>query len=284
LKRIRERIDWSFFFLAWGLKGRYPQILKDPKVGAEASKLFREAQAMLDEIIEKRLLSCNGVMGLFPANSVEDDIEIYTNSTRSKILTTIHTLRQQVEKTSGEPYYALADFIAPKNSQVKSHIGVFAVTGGTGLEEAVKAMQGDDYRITLLKTLADRLAEGLAEVLHEDVRKNYWGYVPDENLSNDELFAGKYRGIRPAPGYPACPDHTEKIQIFQLLNATKLAGIGLTETFMMTPAASVCGYYFSCPRSVYFPVGRILRDQLEDYAQRKGWSTAEAEKWLAPII
>jgi 5-methyltetrahydrofolate--homocysteine methyltransferase len=284
LKRVRERIDWSFFFLAWNLKGRYPGILKHPQYGAEATKLFNDAQGMLDEIIEKRLLSCNGALGLFPANSVEDDIEVYTDATRSKVLTTIHTLRQQVEKQSGEPYYALADFIAPKSTQLKSHVGAFAVTGGTGLEEAVKAMKGDDYRTTLLKTLADRLAEGFAEVLHEDVRKNYWGYAPDENLSNDELFEGKYRGIRPAPGYPACPDHTEKIQIFQLLDATKPAGIGLTETFMMIPAASVCGYYFSCPHSHYFPIGHIAEDQLVDYAKRKGWSLSEARKWLAPLL
>jgi 5-methyltetrahydrofolate--homocysteine methyltransferase len=284
LKRVRERIDWSFFFLAWGLKGRYPQILKDPKIGAEAAKLFSDAQAMLDEIIAKRLLSCNGVLGLFPANSVEDDIEVYTDSTRAKVLTTIHTLRQQVKKTDGEPYYALADFIAPKSSRVKSHIGAFAVTGGIGMEEAVKAMQGDDYRITLLKTLSDRLAEGFAEVLHEDLRKEYWGYAPDENLSNDELFEGKYRGIRPAPGYPSCPDHTEKVQIFELLNATRLAGIGLTETYMMTPAASVCGYIFSCPRSLYFPIGHIGEDQLVDYTKRKGWTLDTARKWLAQLI
>jgi 5-methyltetrahydrofolate--homocysteine methyltransferase len=284
LKRIRERIDWSFFFLAWGLKGRYPQILKDPRQGVEATRLLRDAQAMLDEIIAKRLLSCNGVFGLLPANSVEDDIEIYTDAARSKILTTIHTLRQQVEKPGGDPYLALADFIAPKASRVKSHIGVFAVTGGIGLEDAVKNMKGDDYRITLLKLLADRLAEGFAEVLHENVRKDYWGYAPDENLSNEELFEGKYRGIRPAPGYPACPDHTEKAQIFDLLDATKLAGIGLTETFMMTPAASVCGYIFSCPRALYFPIGHIAEDQLQDYARRKGWDLSEAKKWLAPLI
>ncbi len=284
IRRIIERIDWSFFFLAWGLKGRYPAILNDARQGEEATQLFNDANDLLQEFVAKDLLRCNGIFGIFPANSIGDDIEIYTDDTRSAILTRFSMLRQQVEKVSGEPYYCLADFIAPKSSGVKSYMGTFAVTGGIGLETAIQKANGDDYRITMLKTLADRLAEGFTEVLHEMVRKEYWGYAPEENLSNDEIFAGHYRGIRPAPGYPACPDHTEKEQLFSILNATEKTGITLSETFMMFPAASVCGYYFSCPKSVYFPIGHIDTTQLADYAKRKGWTIEQARKWLGPLL
>jgi 5-methyltetrahydrofolate--homocysteine methyltransferase len=283
IRLIRERIDWSFFFLAWGIKGRYPAILNHPKTGAEAVKLFNDAQAMLDQIEKNKLLCCNGVLGFFPANSCGDDIEIYADDERKKVLTTFYMLRQQVEKSSNEPYYSLADFIAPKESGIKSYLGCFAVTGGIGMDETLKTFKNDDYNITMLKTLSDRLAEGFAEVLHEAVRKEYWGYSKDEKLSNDDLFSGHYRGIRPAPGYPACPDHTEKSQIFSLLKAQELSGISLTDTYMMTPAASVCGYYFAHPDAVYFPISRIERDQLEDYARRKGWAQDEARKWLSPL-
>ncbi|NTV29410.1 MAG: methionine synthase, partial [Candidatus Omnitrophica bacterium] len=286
LRRLRQRIDWSFFFLAWGLKGRYPAILDEPRQGAEATKLFHDAQAMLDEIASRKLLACHGVFGIFPANSVGDDIEIYSDGSRSRVLTTCRMLRQQVKKAdaSPEPYYCLADFVAPKSAGAIDHVGAFAVTAGAGMPEAVRALSGDDYRITMLKTLADRLAEAFAEVLHEMVRREYWGYAPEEHLSNEDIFAGRYCGIRPAPGYPACPDHTEKTAIFQLLNADKNAGIHLTETMMMDPVASICGHYFAHPQAVYFPLGHILPDQLEDYARRKGWTLAEARRWLSPIL
>ncbi len=284
IAKIRERIDWSFFFLAWGLKGRYPSILTDAQQGAEAKKLLNDANALLDEIIKDKSLSCNGVFGIFPANSVGDDIEVYADRSRTTLLTTFNMLRQQVKKTSQEPYFCLADFIAPKESGAQSYIGAFAVTGGIGLAKAIEEARGDDYRITLLKTLADRLAEGFTEVLHEMVRRESWGYSPEEKLSNNELFAGHYRGIRPAPGYPACPDHTEKTKIFQILGASKATGITLTENFMMTPAASVCGYFFSCPKSVYFPISHIDQEQLKDYARRKNWTIKEAEHWLAPLL
>ena len=285
LRQIRSRIDWSFLFMAWGLKGRYPQILKDPKQGVETQKLFNDAQNMLDEIIAKKLLTCNGVVGLFPANSSGDDIEIYTDESRTKVLTTFHFLRQQSEKNiAGEPFYSLADFIAPKDSGIADYFGGFATTGGMGLEDAIRHVKHDEYKSLLLKTLADRLAEGLAEALHELTRKEYWGYAPDEELSQDDILNAKYRGIRPAPGYPACPDHTEKPTLFEILNATSQTGIVLTENFMMIPAASVCGYLFAHPQSHYFPVNTIGRDQLEDYAARKSMTLPDAEKWLAPVL
>ncbi len=285
IRTIRECIDWSFFFLAWGFKGRYPAILKDATVGVEATKLYHDAQIMLDEIIAKKLLTCNGVIGLFAANSVGDDIEIYTDDTRRQKLATFYSLRQQGVKTDpDQPFYALADLVAPQESGVKDYIGGFAATGGIGMDEAVKYINNDGYKVMLLKTLADRLAEAFTEVLHANVRKTYWGYAPDENLSLYDILAARYRGIRPAPGYPACPDHTEKITLFKLLNATALTGIGLTESLMMTPAASVCGQYFAHPGSTYFPLGRIDRVQLEDYAKRKGMAVGEMAKWLAPVL
>ena len=285
IRTLRDRMDWSFFFLAWGFKGRYPAILKDHGAGTEVEKLFNDAQNMLDEIAAKKLLVCNGVAGLFPANSNGDDIDVYTDETRTIKEATFFTLRQQVAKSDpDQPFYALADFIAPKSSGINDYIGGFAVSGGMGMEEAILHVKHDDYKVMLLKTLADRLAEAFAEVLHENVRKQYWGYAPEENLSTDDILAVRYRGIRPAPGYSACPDHTEKVTLFNLLNATALTGIDLTESLMMTPAASVCGIYFAHPKACYFPLGHIDHAQLEDYAARKGMSLPEAKKWLAPVL
>ncbi len=280
---LRKRIDWSFFLLAWGFKGRYPSLLNDKKFGPEATKLFNDAEAMLDEIAINKLLKCHGVAGIFPANSAGDDIEIYTDETRTHKLTTVFTLRQQVAKTGPEqPFYALADFIAPPG--IQDYLGCFAVTGGLGMENAVAHVSNDEYKVMLLKTLADRLAEAFAEVLHEHVRKELWGYAPEEKLSNDEILAGHYRGIRPAHGYPACPDHTEKVALFNILNANELAGIELTESLMMMPAASVCGYYFAHPAACYFPIGQIDQEQVEDYARRKGMTVDVAKKWLAQLV
>ncbi|NLE64924.1 MAG: dihydropteroate synthase, partial [Elusimicrobia bacterium] len=285
LRKVRTRIDWSFFLLGWGLKGRYPQILKDPKQGAEASKLIEDAHKMLDEIIAKKLLSCHGTIGLFPANSVGDDVELYTDETRKTVKTTFRFLRQQTPKAlEGEPFYALADFVAPKPSGVADYMGAFATTGGMGLEDAIRYVRNDEYRSLMLKLLADRLAEAFGEVLHELIRKEYWGYASGEDLPLEDILAAKYQGIRPAPGYPACPDHTEKPALFDLLNVTTQTGITLTENFMMMPAASVCGYLFAHPKSLYFPVHRIGRDQLKDYAERKGLALPDAEKWLAPVL
>ncbi len=285
IRRIRERIDWSFFFLAWGFKGRFPGLLKDAVMGEEVARLYKDARAMLDVIINERLLTCNGVLGIFPANSTGDDIEVYADDTRARVLAELFTLRQQTVKTAeGQPFHALADFIAPKDSGIKDYLGAFAVTGGIGMDAAVMHVKNDPYKVMLLKTLADRLAEAFAEVLHEDLRREYWGYAPKEDLSLDDILAGKYQGIRPAPGYPCCPDHTEKITLFKLLSATALTGIDLTESLMMTPAASVCGYYFAHPKSCYFPLGHIDRDQVEDYARRKNMTLAQAEKWLAPVL
>ena len=285
IQRLRPRIDWSFFLLAWGFKGRYPLILKDAACGQEATKLIDDAQAMIDEIIRHRLLTCNGTAGLFPANSTGDDIAVYTDEKRQHKLTTVYTLRQQIEKTDpSQPFYALADFIAPQESGIKDYLGGFAVTGGLGMEDALEHVNHDAYKVMLLKTLADRLAEAFAEVLHEHVRKEWWGYAPQENLTNDEILAGHYQGIRPASGYPACPDHTEKVALFNILSASELTGIELTENLMMMPAASVCGYYFAHPASCYFPLGHIDEAQLEDYARRKGMPIDVARKWLAHII
>ena len=284
IRRIRTRIDWSFFFLAWGIKGRYPALMQDPKTATEAGKLFADAQTMLDEIEKRALLHCQGVAAFFPANSSGDDIEVYTDETRSKLAARFATLRQQVLKPEGEPCRALADYVAPVSSGLKDYLGMFAVTSGQGMPEAVKYYGNDDYNVIMLKILADRLAEGFAEVLHETVRKDLWGYSADEQLTTEDIIACRYRGIRPAPGYPACPDHTDKAAIWQLTDAHARTGISLTESFMMLPAASVCGFYFSHPAATYFPIGRIDHEQLCDYARRKNWTIAEAQKWLAPLI
>lgn len=283
---LRPYIDWTPFFLTWELHGRYPQIFENGKFGDEARKLFDDASKLLDRIGSEKLLAFRGVAGLFPANSTGDDIEVYVDETRSTVLMTIHTLRQQQEKPAGEPNLALADFIAPKESGRKDYIGGFAVTAGLGIERLLRKFtdEHDDYHRIMAQALADRLAEAFAEMLHEKVRRELWGYAPDEILGSEELLAEKYRGIRPAPGYPACPDHTEKAELFTLLNAETNTGITLTETCAMNPAASVSGFYFAHPQARYFMLGKIGRDQVEDYAARKGMSVHETEKWLAPAL
>ena len=286
LAEIAERIDWTPFFQAWELHGRYPKILTDVVVGEEAKKLFADAQAMLKRIIDEKWLEARAVIGLFPANSVGDDIEIYTDESRSKVAMTYHTLRQQAVKSPGKPNLALADFVAPKVSSVKDYLGGFAVTAGIGIDAHVAAFEKnhDDYSAIMLKALADRLAEAFAELMHERVRREFWGYAKDEALSNEDMIAEKYRGIRPAQGYPACPEHTEKGPLFELLQAPANAGITITESFAMLPTAAVSGFYFAHPDSTYFALGKIGRDQVEDYAKRKGWDMATAERWLAPVV
>ncbi len=286
LHDLKNYIDWTPFFLTWELKGKYPKILTDPVLGKEATKVFDDAQKLLNEIIKKKLLTAHAVIGFFPANSVGDDIEVYTDDSRKKILTTLHSLRQQAQRDDGKPYYALSDFIAPKETSVKDYIGGFAVTTGIDIESLVEKFERnhDDYHSIMAKALADRLAESLAERLHELVRKQYWGYIPDEKLTNEELIQGRYQGIRPAPGYPACPDHTEKLTLFKLLDVEKNAAIRLTENWAMYPAAAVCGLYFSNPESRYFALGKIAKDQVLDYAQRKKMSVEDIEKWLGPNL
>jgi 5-methyltetrahydrofolate--homocysteine methyltransferase len=286
LDEIAKRIDWTPFFAAWELHGKFPKILDDEVVGVEASKLYQDAQGMLAGIIAQKWLTANGVIGLFPANRVDDDIEIYSDESRTKIAMTYHSLRQQSEKPPGRPNLALADFIAPKDSGVKDYIGGFAVTAGINIDARVAAYEKnhDDYNAIMLKALADRLAEAFAELLHERVRREFWGYAADEILSNEDMIAEKYRGIRPAPGYPACPEHSEKGPLFELLHAPENAGITLTDSFAMLPTAAVSGFYFAHPESNYFAVGKIGPDQLADYAQRKGWDIETAEYWLAPNL
>ena len=287
LDRIAEYIDWSPFFQAWELAGRYPKILQDEVVGGEARKLFADAQEMLEKIISEKWLTANAVFGLFPANTVnDDDIEIYTDESRSKVAITWHNLRQQTKKPADIPNYCLADYIAPKETGVADYIGAFAVTAGIGIDARVAEFERDhdDYSAILLKALADRLAEAFAELLHARVRREFWGYAADEALDNEALIAEKYRGIRPAPGYPACPEHSEKGPLFELLQAPLNAGITITESFAMLPTAAVSGFYFSHPQAQYFATGKIDRDQVADYARRKGWTLEQAERWLAPVL
>ena len=284
---LRDYIDWTPFFTTWELKGKYPAIFDDKSVGIEAKKLFDDANKLLDQVIKENLLTANGVIGLFPANSVGfDDIEIYPDENRRGVKRVLHTLRQQIQKSTGEPNIALADFIAPKETAVQDYIGMFAVTTGIGIETIVDKFEKDhdDYNSIMTKAIADRLAEAFAEHLHELVRKEYWGYADDENYSKQELIKENYVGIRPAPGYPAQPDHTEKPIIFSLLDVEKNAGIKLTESMAMYPAASVSGLYFAHPDSRYFNVGKIDKDQVLDYHKRKGLSIEEIEKWLSPIL
>jgi 5-methyltetrahydrofolate--homocysteine methyltransferase len=283
LDEIARYIDWTPFFQTWELHGHYPAILTDPVVGAEANKLFDDAKAMLARIINAKSLTANAVIGFFPANSIGDDIELYTDESRREVLMTLHSLRQQDEKPPGRPNRALADYIAPKETGLNDYIGAFAVTAGIGTDKLVKTYEKDhdDYNAIMAKAVADRLAEAFAERLHQRVRMEFWGYESDENLDNEALIKEAYRGIRPAPGYPACPDHTEKALLFRLLDATHNAGIALTESFAMWPAAAVSGFYFSHPGSQYFAVGKLNRDQIEDYARRKGMGVAETERWLA---
>lgn len=287
LSNLRGYIDWTPFFMTWELKGKYPDIFNNKVYGKEAKKLFDDANILLDHIIKENLLQANGVVGLFPANSVGfDDIELYTDDKRKGVRRVLHTLRQQSLKAGNQPNYALSDFIAPKESGKADYIGAFAVTTGIGIESLVEKFEKelDDYNSILVKALADRLAEAFAEHLHELVRKEYWGYAAYESFSIEQLIKEEYTGIRPAPGYPAQPDHTEKHIIFDLLSAEMNAGIKLTESLAMYPAASVCGLYFSHPDSKYFNVGKITKDQVLDYHRRKGMSVEEIEKWLSPIL
>jgi len=286
LGTISQYIDWRPFFATWELAGKFPQILEDATVGAAARQLYTDARRMLHQIINEGWLTAKAVIGFFPANSVGDDIEVYSVASAEPVEAIIHTLRQQMEKPPGRPNYALADFVAPKESGTEDYIGLFAVTAGLGLEEKVREFEAahDDYNSILLKALADRLAEAFAEHLHERVRREFWGYAADEWLNNEALIAEQYRGIRPAPGYPACPDHTEKGELFRILQAEGNAQICLTESYAMLPTASVSGYYFAHPEAAYFGIGRIDRDQVADYAQRKGMDVATAERWLAPIL
>jgi 5-methyltetrahydrofolate--homocysteine methyltransferase len=286
LAELREYIDWQPFFNAWELKGRYPDILNNPTTGEAARKLWDDAQRMLDRIVDERWLRAAGVLGLFPANAVGDDIEIYTDEKRSDVRTTLHELRQQSEHREGIPHRSLADFVAPRDTGLRDYVGAFAVTAGLGSGERVAQFKADldDYSAIMVEALADRLAEAFAERLHERVRTEFWGYSRDEDLDNVGLLKEQYPGIRPAPGYPACPEHTEKQTLWDLLDVKANTGIELTESVAMWPGASVCGVYFSHPQSQYFVVGRLGRDQVEDYARRKGWTVSEAERWLAPNL
>lgn len=300
LDELVPYIDWTPFFHTWELRGSYPKIFEDKFVGDEAKKLFDDAQVLLQKVVEEKLLTAKGVIGFWPANSVGDDIELSVKGKMengrwiedtSSILPLpssikIHTLRQQAEKMAGEPYYALADFVAPKESGVQDYFGGFAVTTGIGIDALVEEFEKnhDDYNSIMIKALADRLAEAFAERMHELVRKEYWGYAKDENLSNQELIKEEYAGIRPAPGYPACPEHTEKGTLFNLLDAENKIGLRLTESYAMYPTAAVSGFYFAHPQSRYFGLGKITKDQVEDYATRKGMSLEEAEKWLSPNL
>ncbi len=287
LEALAERIDWSPFFAAWELKGHFPAILDDPVNGAAARDLYRDGLTLLERIVAERLLQPRGVVGFWPAASTaDDDVVLYTDESRNGIAGVVHTLRQQMVKSDDRPNVALADFTAPEGSEVRDHVGAFAVTAGHGLDELVAGFQAahDDYSAILAKALADRLAEAFAEWLHEDVRRRLWGYAPDEALDNEALIEERYQGIRPAPGYPACPDHTEKRTLFMLLDAERRAGIVLTETFAMLPTAAVSGFYFWHPQARYFGLGRIGHDQLADYARRKGMSVDQMARWLAPNL
>ena len=287
LAELAEYIDWTPFFRAWELAGTYPNILDDPAVGQAARELYSDARTMLADLVDNKGLTARGVIGFWPANSDgKEDIKIYTGEDRRKTRATIHTLRQQLLKAAGRPDYALADFTAPKETGVPDYLCAFAVTAGIGLDAIVEGYEKDqdDYSAILAKALADRLAEAFAERLHELTRKEYWGFSPDEDFANASLVREEYQGIRPAPGYPACPDHTEKRTLFELLEAEKNAGMTLTENCAMLPTAAISGYIFWHPESRYFGTGRIGRDQIADYARRKGWQVAEAERWLGSIL
>jgi len=286
LAELREYIDWQPFFNAWEMKGKFPDILNNPTTGETARALYDDAQAMLDRLIAEKWLTANAVFGFFPASAVGDDIELYTDESRSAVLTTLHNLRQQGEHRDGVPNRSLGDFVAPRETGLADHVGAFAVTAGLGSQEHIQRFKdaNDDYSAILLEALADRLAEAFAERLHQRVRTEFWGHVTDEQLSNEDLIAERYAGIRPAPGYPACPEHTEKQTLWELLDVQASTGIELTESMAMWPGAAVSGWYFSHPDSQYFVVGRLARDQVADYAERKGWTLAEAERWLSPNL
>jgi 5-methyltetrahydrofolate--homocysteine methyltransferase len=285
LEELVPYIDWSPFFHTWELRGRYPDILEDPVVGEAARDVFADGRKLLDWIVREKKLRARGVFGLFPANAAGDDVELYTDESRTTVLARFHFLRQQADKGEGQVDYSLADFVAPKETGLPDHLGGFAVTAGEGMLDLVLEFkkQNDDHSAILVEALSDRLAEAFAERLHK-IARDEWGYGKNESLSTDDLIRERYRGIRPAAGYPACPDHTEKRTLFDLLKATESTGIELTESFAMFPGSSVSGLYFAHPASRYFPVGKIDRDQVEDYAARKGWPVADVEKWLAPNL
>ena len=280
------RIDWTPFFSAWELAGKFPRILEDEVVGEEANKLYADAQAMLKKVVDEQWLQARGVIGFFPANAVGDDIEIYTDEARSEVAHTLHNLRQQDQKRGDKPNYCLSDFVAPKESGKADYMGGFAVTTGHNIEQKVAEFEEehDDYQSIMLKVLADRLAEAFAEHMHERVRKEFWAYEPQESLENEDLIKENYRGIRPAPGYPACPDHTEKATLWKMLQPDENAGMTITESFAMLPTAAVSGWYFAHPESRYFPVVRIQKDQIEEYAKRKGQDTMTTERWLQSVL
>ena len=293
LEDLLERIDWTPFFASWELAGKYPRILSDDTVvgeetvGEAATKLFADAQAMLKQIVEEKWLTAKGVIGLYPANSVnDDDIELYTDESRGDAMITLHHIRQQTERRGDRPNMCLTDYIAPKDSGVQDYLGAFAVTAGIGIDEHIERFEADhdDYSSIMIKALADRLAEAFAERMHELVRKDYWGYSSDETLDNEAMIKEQYRGIRPAPGYPACPDHTEKALLWNLLKPDETIGLNITESFAMFPTAAVSGWYFAHPEVKYMGTGMIDKDQVADYAQRKGMELNVAERWLAPIL
>uniref|UniRef100_UPI0040481E6A methionine synthase n=4 Tax=Roseivirga sp. TaxID=1964215 RepID=UPI0040481E6A len=286
ISEIREFVDWTPFFQTWMLKGKYPKIFENEVIGVEAKKLFDDAQVVLTEIIEKNLLYANAVVGFYPANAVGDDIEVYTDESRTEIKTVFHSLRQQGKKGDGIPNMSLADFVAPKSSNKRDYIGGFAVTAGVGIEPLIEKYEKehDDYNSIMVKAVADRLAEAFAELMHAKVRRELWGYAKNENLDNESLIKEDYQGIRPAPGYPACPDHTEKAILFDLLEVERNTGITLTESFAMYPASSVSGFYFMHEEAKYFGLGKIEKDQVQDYAKRKGMSVELVEKWLSPNL
>jgi 5-methyltetrahydrofolate--homocysteine methyltransferase len=286
LAELIEYIDWTPFFQTWELTGRFPAILDDPKVGEVARSLYDDARKMLDLIVKENWFRAQATIGFWPANAEGDDISVYADDTRKRKIATLHTLRQQLEKREGRFNAALSDFISPASSGVPDYIGAFVVTAGIGEDVVADRFKNanDDYSSILCKALADRLAEAFAERLHARVRREFWGYAPDEALSPEQLILEQYQGIRPAPGYPAQPDHTEKATLFALLDAEHTAGVKLTESFAMWPGSSVSGLYFSHPGSFYFGVGKIERDQVEDYATRKAWTVTEAERWLAPVL
>ena len=286
LKELREFIDWTPFFQTWELAGRYPDILQDSIVGEEARRLFADANEMLDEIIQHNSLQAKGVIFIYPADSKDEDVTVYADEAKTQVLDTFHFLRQQRKMAGGIPNICLADYVATQESGVADYLGGFAVTAGLGADALVAQYdkENDDYKSILAKALADRLAEAFAEYLHREVRTHWWGYAHNESLGNEDLIRENYRGIRPAPGYPACPEHTEKTTLFKLLNATENAGITLTESMAMMPAAAVSGFYFAHPESQYFGLGKIAKDQVQDYANRKGWTLQEAERWLGPVL
>lgn len=287
LAELVDYIDWTPFFQTWELAGRFPNILTDEVVGEAATKLYEDAKRMLDQIINEKWLEARAVIGLFPASSVnDDDIEIYTDDTRVEVLTVQRTIRQQLKKSDAADNIALSDFIAPKESGIQDYIGGFVVTTGLGIDAQIARFEADhdDYNSIMLKAIADRFAEAFAERMHERVRKEFWGYAANEKLDNDSLIKEKYQGIRPAPGYPACPDHTEKPDLFRILNATELTGVSLTESMAMTPTAAVSGWYFAHPQSKYFGVGKITKDQVDSLAERKGFTVKEMERWLGPNL